>query len=177
MARTRAEILQSNKSYDIIIIGGGVIGATVALKTSRIGLSTLVLEKHDFSYGSSSRTSKMLTGGFNDMKSGNIIPTVRQVRERNNLIYKSLNPNVLFEIGIAFGQGKETFAFCPLCLKEKIPSDLSNFMWTFYNTKLVKASEENNRKEYFLRELKDERGFVNKFRGALARQANKILKK
>lgn len=95
----------------------------------------------------------------------------------NNLIYKSLNPNVLFEIGIAFGQGKETFAFCPLCLKEKIPSDLSNFMWTFYNTKLVKASEENNRKEYFLRELKDERGFVNKFRGALARQANKILKK
>ena len=50
-------------------------------------------------------------------------------------------------------------------------------MWTFYNTKLVKASEENNRKEYFLRELKDERGFANKFRGALARQANKILKK
>ena len=92
MARTRAEILQSNKSYDIIIIGGGVIGATVALKTSRIGLSTLVLEKHDFSYGSSSRTSKMLTGGFNDMKSGNIIPTVRQVRERNNLIYKSSSP-------------------------------------------------------------------------------------
>ncbi len=74
MAKTRAEILHnSNKEYDIIIIGGGVIGATIALKTSRVGLSALLLDKHDFSYGSSSRTSKMLTGGFNDMSGGNLI--------------------------------------------------------------------------------------------------------
>ncbi len=44
MAKTRAEILHnSNKEYDIIIIGGGVIGATIALKTSRVGLSALLL--------------------------------------------------------------------------------------------------------------------------------------
>ncbi|WP_241885251.1 FAD-dependent oxidoreductase, partial [Brachyspira hyodysenteriae] len=68
MAKTRAEILQnSNKKYDIIIIGGGVIGATIALKASRVGLSVLLLDKHDFAFGSSSRTSKMLSGGFNDM--------------------------------------------------------------------------------------------------------------
>ena len=89
MPKTRAEILQSNKSYDIIIIGGGVIGATAALKASRIGLSVLLLEKHDFSYGASSRTSKILNGGFNDMTSKNIISTARRVKERNNLIYKT----------------------------------------------------------------------------------------
>ena len=90
MAKTRAEILHnSNKEYDIIIIGGGVIGATIALKTSRVGLSALLLDKHDFSYGSSSRTSKMLTGGFNDMSGGNVISTAIRVKERDNIMYKS----------------------------------------------------------------------------------------
>ena len=89
MAKTRADILHSDKNYDIIIIGGGVIGATIALKTSRVGISTLLLEKHDFSYGASSRTSKMLSGGFNDMNSRNIISTAFKVKERNNLMYKS----------------------------------------------------------------------------------------
>ena len=89
MARTRADILHNDKNYDIIIIGGGVIGATVALKTSRVGISTLLLEKHDFSYGASSRTSKMLSGGFNDMNSRNILSTAFKVKERNNLMYKS----------------------------------------------------------------------------------------
>ena len=91
MAKTRAEILhsKSKKNYDIIIIGGGVIGATIALKTSRVGFSTLLLEKHDFSYGASSRTSKMLTGRFNDMNSKNLISVINQVKERNNLMYKN----------------------------------------------------------------------------------------
>ncbi|WP_295154971.1 FAD-dependent oxidoreductase [uncultured Brachyspira sp.] len=93
MPKTRDEILYNrNKKYDIIIIGGGVIGATIALKTSRVGLSTLLLDKHDFSYGSSSRTSKMLTGGFNDMNGNNLIHTIHKVKERNNLMYKSSSP-------------------------------------------------------------------------------------
>lgn len=91
MQKIRAEILFdiANNKYDIIIIGGGVIGATIAYKTSRAGLSTLLLEKHDFSFGSSSRTAKMLNGGFNDMSAKNIISTIFKVRERNNLMYKS----------------------------------------------------------------------------------------
>ena len=91
MRKSRAEKLfniEGNR-YDIIVIGGGVIGATIAFKTSRVGLSTLLLEKHDFSYGASSRTAKMLNGGFNDMTAKSIIPTVYKVRERNNLMYKS----------------------------------------------------------------------------------------
>lgn len=91
MRKTRAEILPniSNNHYDIIVIGGGVIGATIVFKTSRVGLSALLLEKHDFSYGSSSRGAKMLNGGFNDMTTKSIIPTIYKVRERNNLMYKS----------------------------------------------------------------------------------------
>lgn len=91
MRKTRAEILfdMGNNKYDIIIIGGGVIGATIAFKTSRAGLSSLLLEKHDFSFGASSRTAKTLNGGFNDMTAKNIISTIYKVRERNNLMYKS----------------------------------------------------------------------------------------
>ena len=91
MRKTRDEILSNigDNRYDIIIIGGGVIGAAIAFKTSRVGLSTLLLEKHDFSFGASSRTGKILNGGYNDLTAKNIIPTIYKVRERNNLIYKS----------------------------------------------------------------------------------------
>ena len=91
MVNSRYNILSNlkDKTYDLLIIGGGVIGATIAMKTARVGISTLLVEKHDFSFGSSSRTSKMLTGGFNDMTANNFISTVFKVRERNNIINKS----------------------------------------------------------------------------------------
>ncbi|MDX1809219.1 MAG: FAD-dependent oxidoreductase [Sulfurospirillaceae bacterium] len=52
-----------HKKYDLIIIGGGATGSGIALDATLRGLKTLVLEKNDFSEGTSSRSTKLVHGG------------------------------------------------------------------------------------------------------------------
>ena len=52
-----------NEKYDIIIIGGGATGAGIVLDAASRGLKTLLLEKNDFSEGTSSRSTKLVHGG------------------------------------------------------------------------------------------------------------------
>lgn len=95
----------------------------------------------------------------------------------HNLEYDGFNANVLFELGMAFALRKKIFVFCPKCLDGKLPSDLNNFMWSFYNIKRKELpSAKNGSKKYtYTRELLDNIGFVNKFRGALLLRANELL--
>jgi len=53
----------NHESYDIVIIGGGATGAGVALDATLRGFKCLVLEKNDFSEGTSSRSTKLVHGG------------------------------------------------------------------------------------------------------------------
>lgn len=52
-----------NMKYDIVIIGGGATGSGIALDAASRGLNTLLLEKNDFSEGTSSRSTKLVHGG------------------------------------------------------------------------------------------------------------------
>jgi glycerol-3-phosphate dehydrogenase len=52
-----------NTVYDVVIIGGGATGSGIALDSASRGLKTLLLEKNDFSEGTSSRSTKLVHGG------------------------------------------------------------------------------------------------------------------
>ncbi len=52
------------KSFDLIVIGGGIHGAGIARDAALRGLSVALIEKGDFGSGSSSRSSKMIHGGL-----------------------------------------------------------------------------------------------------------------
>ncbi len=52
-----------NINFDIIIIGGGATGSGIALDAASRGYKTLLLEKNDFSEGTSSRSTKLVHGG------------------------------------------------------------------------------------------------------------------
>lgn len=57
---------QSPKNYDVIIIGGGVVGSMIALSLSRYSINTAVIEKHsDVGFETSSRNSGVSHAGFN----------------------------------------------------------------------------------------------------------------
>jgi glycerol-3-phosphate dehydrogenase len=45
-----------NTKYDIVIIGGGATGSGIAVDAASRGFKTLLLEKNDFSEGTSSRS-------------------------------------------------------------------------------------------------------------------------
>jgi len=56
------------KQYDMVIIGGGITGAGIALDASLRGLKTALFEKHDFAFGTSSRSTKLIHGGLRYLK-------------------------------------------------------------------------------------------------------------
>eukprot|EP00731_Ephydatia_muelleri_P019945 Em0012g770a len=55
--------LQSGHEYDVLVIGGGITGCGVALDSISRGFSTALVEKDDFSCGTSSRSTKLIHGG------------------------------------------------------------------------------------------------------------------
>src|SRR5579862_3131142 len=64
IARDRAlEALQSER-FDLVVIGGGITGAGVALDAASRGYSVALVEKADFASGTSSRSSKLVHGGL-----------------------------------------------------------------------------------------------------------------
>jgi glycerol-3-phosphate dehydrogenase len=53
----------NDKTYDIVIIGGGATGSGIALDATLRGFKCLLLEKNDFAEGTSSRSTKLVHGG------------------------------------------------------------------------------------------------------------------
>src|SRR5699024_12438303 len=52
------------ESFDLVVIGGGVVGAGAALDAATRGLSVAMIEGRDLASGTSSRSSKMFHGGL-----------------------------------------------------------------------------------------------------------------
>ncbi len=81
--------LTSEPDWDVIVIGGGVVGAGVFKYANQLGLKALLLEQKDFAWGSSSRSSKMVHGGLRYIAEGQIRLTKESVQERELLIEKA----------------------------------------------------------------------------------------
>lgn len=58
-----------SEEFDILIIGGGVTGAGIARDATLRGFNVAIVDKNDFAFGTSSRSSKMAHGGFRYLKS------------------------------------------------------------------------------------------------------------
>jgi len=59
--------LQSTE-FDILIIGGGITGAGIALDAASRGMSVALIEKNDFASGTSSKSTKLIHGGLRYLK-------------------------------------------------------------------------------------------------------------
>jgi len=57
-----------SESFDLLIIGGGITGAGIALDAASRGLKTALVEKSDFASGTSSRSTKLIHGGLRYLK-------------------------------------------------------------------------------------------------------------
>ena len=54
--------------FDVLVIGGGITGGGIALDAALRGLKTALVEKNDFAYGTSSRSTKLIHGGLRYLK-------------------------------------------------------------------------------------------------------------
>ena len=69
-ALSRSDLRETLKSesFDLLVIGGGITGAGIALDAAARGLKTALVEKNDFAFGTSSRSTKLIHGGLRYLK-------------------------------------------------------------------------------------------------------------
>jgi glycerol-3-phosphate dehydrogenase len=58
----------ATEQFDLLIIGGGITGAGIALDAASRGLKTALIERNDFASGTSSRSTKLIHGGLRYLK-------------------------------------------------------------------------------------------------------------
>lgn len=72
----------ARKSFDLIVIGGGITGAGVARDAALRGLSCLLLEKNDFASGVTSKTTRLIHGGLRYLANFEVDLVAESLRER-----------------------------------------------------------------------------------------------
>src|SRR6188508_1615606 len=63
LARAAAVSTLAAEAFDVLVVGGGITGAGVALDAATRGYSVALVERGDFAIGTSSRSSKLVHGG------------------------------------------------------------------------------------------------------------------
>lgn len=78
----------AGKDFDLLIIGGGIVGAGVAWDAALRGFSVALVEKGDFASGTSSKTTKLIHGGIRYLEQMEF-RLVRQAAYERNLLLKN----------------------------------------------------------------------------------------
>jgi glycerol-3-phosphate dehydrogenase len=76
----------SEGTYDVLVIGGGITGAGVALDAASRGLRAALVERDDFASGTSSKSSKLIHGGLRYLQNGDVRLVYEALRERQRLL-------------------------------------------------------------------------------------------
>ena len=73
-------------TYDVLVVGGGITGAGVALDAAARGLRTALVERDDFASGTSSKSSKLVHGGLRYLQNGDVRLVYEALHERQRLL-------------------------------------------------------------------------------------------
>ena len=84
----------SDQHFDLVIIGGGIMGAGIAREASIRGMKVILLEKNDFASGTSSRSSKLIHGGIRYLANLEFNLVFESLQERSNLF--EMAPNLVW---------------------------------------------------------------------------------
>ncbi|BBZ13359.1 glycerol-3-phosphate dehydrogenase/oxidase [Mycobacterium branderi] len=90
-ARRTADLtaLADGAPLDLLVIGGGITGAGIALDAASRGLSVALVEKHDLAFGTSRWSSKLVHGGLRYLATGNVGIARRSAVERGILMTRN----------------------------------------------------------------------------------------
>ncbi|WP_433163982.1 glycerol-3-phosphate dehydrogenase/oxidase [Kribbella sp. CA-247076] len=91
------EWLASAGTVDVLVIGGGVTGAGVALDAAARGLTVALVEKHDLAFGTSRWSSKLVHGGLRYLASGHVGIAYESAVERG-ILMKTTAPHLVHPV-------------------------------------------------------------------------------
>lgn len=97
-AKKRKTIIQKSagKKFDLIIIGGGITGAGIALDATVRGLTVALVEMQDFAGGTSGRSTKLIHGGLRYLKQFEL-KLVAEVGQEREILHRNAQHLVIPE--------------------------------------------------------------------------------
>ncbi|RFS86662.1 glycerol-3-phosphate dehydrogenase/oxidase [Actinomadura spongiicola] len=84
----------AREEFDVVVVGGGIVGAGAALDAATRGLSVAVVEARDFASGTSSRSSKLIHGGLRYLEQYNF-DLVREALTERGLLLQQIAPHLV----------------------------------------------------------------------------------
>lgn len=85
-ARAATAARLNDETFDILVVGGGITGAGVALDAAARGLRVALVERDDLGYGTSSRSSKLVHGGLRYLQQREFLLVRENLAERRRLL-------------------------------------------------------------------------------------------
>src|SRR5713226_9638524 len=90
----------SKRTFDVLVVGGGITGAGIARDAVLRGLSVALIDKGDFASGTSSRSSRLIHGGVRYLEHGHLHLVFEASAERRRLL--QLAPNLVHPLAFTW---------------------------------------------------------------------------
>jgi glycerol-3-phosphate dehydrogenase len=91
----------AGREFDLLVIGGGIIGAGIAAVASRNGLAVALVDKGDFGGATSTASSKLIHGGLRYLRLGDV-RLVRESLQERRLLSRVVAPHLVHRIPFVF---------------------------------------------------------------------------
>src|SRR5438046_7808353 len=82
------------RRFDLLVIGGGIVGAGIAAEAARAGVAVALVDRGDFGAGTSSASSKLIHGGLRYLRLGDI-RLVREAHHERRLLMQVVAPHLV----------------------------------------------------------------------------------
>jgi glycerol-3-phosphate dehydrogenase len=87
----------SHRRFDVLVVGGGIIGAAVAAHAARLGLAVALVDAGDFGGATSSASSKLIHGGLRYLRLGDV-RLVREAHHERRTLTNIVAPHLVHRI-------------------------------------------------------------------------------
>lgn len=153
----------AKEPLDLLIIGGGITGAGVALQAAASGIKTGLIEMQDFSEGTSSRSTKLVHGGIRYLKTFDVEVVSDTVKER--AIVQQIAPHIPkpdpMLLPIYDDEGPTTFDMFSVKIAMDLYDQLAGVKGTKYENYTLNAKEVLEREPYIKKKACKARVFIS----------------
>lgn len=164
------EVLK-NAEMDLLIIGGGITGAGVAIQAAAAGMKTGLIEMQDFAEGTSSRSTKLVHGGIRYLKNFDVEVVADTVTER--AVVQGIAPHIPkpdpMLLPIYSDEGPTTFSMFSVKVAMDIYDQLANVKGTSFENYTLTPEEVLEREPFIKKEGLQGAGVYLDFRNNDAR--------
>ena len=89
------------RRFDLLVIGGGIVGAGIANEAARAGLAVALVDRGDFGAATSSASSKLIHGGLRYLRLGDV-KLVREAHRERRALLETVAPHLVRRLPFLF---------------------------------------------------------------------------